>query len=443
MSTISVQGGTPLCGEVRIAGAKNAALKMMAAALLTDEEVLLSNVPRISDVRVMLWLLQSIGVEADWVGPHTVRVHAAQVCSVRFGIDVAAKIRASFLLMAPLLTRCGRASVPNPGGDRIGHRPVDRLIDGLSGFGVRLDYDGDYYNAECSQLQACEYTFGKNSHMGTEHQVLAAVMAHGASVIHNAAQEPEVDDLIAMLGSMGAQITRPAPRTIVVEGVRKLYGTHHTVMPDRIEAGTFATIAAATDGDIYLAGANPHHMASLLDKLSATGCNVEVDPQGIRVRRGLELRAVDVTTRPHPGFMTDWQAPFVVLLTQAEGKSVVHETIFPNRLGYTEQLNSMGAQIELFNPPVPIHGYDWNPRDDSPSYCHGARIEGCTPLTAADLEIPDLRAGATLIIAALCADGVSQISGIHWVERGYEHFVDRLCSLGARIEERLPAEASA
>lgn len=443
MHTIQVRGGTPLQGEVQIAGAKNAALKMMAAALLTEEEVLLSNVPRISDVKVMSSLLQSLGVRVEWCGPHTLRIHAAEVRPVRFGIEVAAKIRASFAVLAPLLARCGTASVPNPGGDRIGHRPVDRLVEGLRSFSVELEYDGAYYNAECKQLQGCEYTFAKNSHMGTEHQLLAATMAKGTSVIHNAAQEPEVDDLMKMLNSMGARISRPSPRTLVIEGVSKLYGTHHTVMPDRIEAGTFATIAAATDGDIFLDGAHSDHMIALLDKLREMGAGVEIHSDGVRVRRRGTLRAADVCTRPHPGFMTDWQAPFVVLLTQAEGESVVHETIFPNRLGYTDQLNQMGADIELFNPPAPEHGYNWNEQDDTTDYYHAARIRGRTPLAASDLVIPDLRAGATLIIAALCAQGTSHISGVHWVERGYEHFIDRLRGLGGQIEESIPAEASA
>ncbi len=443
MSTILVSGGRPIRGEVRIAGAKNAAPKMMAAAVLTDEEVLLSNVPRISDIRVMMHLLSSMGVDVRWCGPHSLSIRARSVCPVRFKLDVFAKIRASFVLLAPTLARCGAASVPNPGGDRIGHRPVDRLVDGIRHFGVQLDYDGTYYNATTTGLVGCEYTFHKNSHMGTEHQILAAVTARGRSVIHNAAEEPEVDDLISMLNSMGARINRPHPRTIVVEGVPRLHGTHHEVMPDRIEAGTFATIAAATDGDLYLQGASPRHMVPLLDKLAEAGCRVEREPSAVRVRRGDRLTAVNVTTRPHPGFMTDWQAPFAVVLTQAQGVGVIHETIFPNRLGYTEQLRQMGARIELFNPSVPEHGYDWNERDDSPEYFHAARIYGPTPLSASNLTISDLRAGATMIIAALCADGTSQITGTEWVERGYEYFIDRLRALGATIEESLPAGATA
>ncbi len=443
MQILSVRGGMPLTGEVKIAGAKNAALKMMAAALLTEDEVLLSNMPRISDVRVMTVLLRQLGAEVDWHGPNTIRVRAADIKPVRFEIEMAAKIRASFSVLGPLLARCGVASVPNPGGDRIGHRPVDRLVNGLRSFGVRLEYDGAYYDAECSRLRGCEYTFTKNSHMGTEHQVMAAVLAEGTSLIHNAAEEPEVDDLIAMLNSMGGRITRPSPRTIRVEGVEKLHGTHHTVMPDRIEAGTFATIAAATDGDIYLDGACPRQTSALFDKLREANCLVEPDGDGVRVRRGGHLSAVEIVTRPHPGFMSDWQAPFVVLLTQAQGMSVVHETIFPNRLGYTDQLNAMGADIELFNPPAPDHGYEWNERDDSPDYYHAACIRGCTPLRAGELEIHDLRAGATLIIAALCAEGTSHISGVHWVERGYEHFVARLQSIGAAIEEMTRVEVPA
>lgn len=443
MDLIQVRGGIPLRGEVRIAGAKNAALKMMAAALLTEEEVLLSNVPRISDVEVMTGLLRSLGVTVDWNGPHTLRLCAANLRPVRFGIDVAEKIRASFAVLAPLIARCGEASVPNPGGDRIGHRPVDRLVAGLVPFGVKLEYDGAYYNATCERLRGCEYTFNKNSHMGTEHQLLAAVTAEGRSIIANAAQEPEVDDLIEMLNSMGGRIRRSAPRTIEVDGVKELHGVHHTVMPDRIEAGTFACIAAATDGDIYLDGARKSDMTALLVKLAEVGVRVDSFAEGLRVRRGGPLVAVDVVTEAHPGFMTDWQAPFVVLLTQARGESLVHETIFPNRLGYTSQLNEMGADIELVNPPVPEHGYNWNARDDDPAYYHAALIRGCTPLHAGELEIPDLRAGATLMIAAMCADGTSRISGVHWMERGYEHFQDRLRTLGAAITDAVPQEASA
>ncbi|MDQ3328737.1 MAG: UDP-N-acetylglucosamine 1-carboxyvinyltransferase [Chloroflexota bacterium] len=443
MNDIQVRGGAPLRGEVRIAGAKNAALKMMAAALLTEEEVLLSNVPRISDVGVMTGLLRSLGVEVEWNGPHTLRLRSANLRPVRFGIEVAAKIRASFAVLAPLIARCGEASVPNPGGDRIGHRPVDRLVAGLLPFGVKLEYDGAYYNATCERLKGCEYTFSKNSHMGTEHQLLAAVTADGRSIIANAAQEPEVDDLIAMLNSMGARIRRTAPRTIEIDGVERLQGTHYTVMPDRIEAGTFACIAAATDGDIFLDGARGGDITALVAKLTAAGVWVDSHPEGVRVRRGGSLLAVDVTTQAHPGFMTDWQAPFVVLLTQAQGESILHETVFPNRLGYTSQLNEMGGDIELVNPPAPAHGYNWNERDDDPGYFHAARIRGCTPLFAGDLEIPDLRAGATLIIAALCADGTSRISGVHWVERGYEHFIDRLRALGGEITEGIPQEVSA
>ncbi|MBA2364473.1 MAG: UDP-N-acetylglucosamine 1-carboxyvinyltransferase [Chloroflexia bacterium] len=443
MNEIQVRGGSSLRGEVRIAGAKNAALKMMAAALLTEEDVLLSNVPRISDVGVMTGLLRSLGVEVEWNGPHTLRICSVNLRPVRVGIDVAAKIRASFAVLAPLIARCGEASVPNPGGDRIGHRPVDRLVAGLIPFGVKLEYDGAYYNATCGRLRGCEYTFSKNSHMGTEHQLLAAVTADGNSIISNAAQEPEVDDLIAMLNSMGARIRRRAPRIIEVVGVPRLFGTHHTVMPDRIEAGTFASIAAATDGDIFLDGARATEMTALVAKLTEAGVRVDAHPEGLRVRRGGPLVAVDVTTEAHPGFMTDWQAPFVVLLTQAHGESIVHETIFPNRLGYTSQLNEMGGDIALVNPPVPAHGYNWNESDDDPSYFHAARIRGCTPLYASDLEIPDLRAGATLMIAALCADGTSRISGVHWVERGYEHFIDRLRALGAAITEGIPQEVSA
>lgn len=443
MNDILVRGGERLSGEVRIAGAKNAALKMMAASLLTDEEVILTNVPRISGITVMSELLRALGVSVEWCNDHTLRIHAASVQPVRFDIEVFSRERASFVLLAPLLARCGEATLPNPGGDRIGHRPVDRLVEGVRKFGARLEYDGEYYIATCNHLKGAEYTFRKNSHMGTESQILAAVMASGQSVIQNAAEEPEVDDLISMLNAMGGKVRRVKPRTIVVDGVGKLRGVQHKVMPDRIEAGTFATIAAATDGDLYLQNTDPHHMVALLDKFTHSGCIVDKEPDAVRVRRGPELKPVHVRTSPHPGFMTDWQAPFVVYLTQVPGISTVHETIFPNRFGYTGQLNSMGANIELFNPPIPDHGYEWNDRDDSSDYFHAARIYGDTRISAARLEIEDLRAGATLIIAALCADGTSEISGMHWVERGYEDFVGRLRSVGANIEIAQPAAATA
>lgn len=439
MDSILVRGGAPLHGEVRIAGAKNSALKMMAAAVLTDEEVILHNVPRISDVSVMFRLLRALGVHVDWSGHHSVRIHAATATPVRFDIEVFAKIRASCVLLSPILVRCGEAIVPNPGGDRIGHRPIDRLVEGVRQFGADIQYDGEYYTARCNRLNAAIYSFRKNSHTGTDSQILAAVMADGTSVIHNAAEEPEVDDLISMLNSMGARITRTRRRTIVIEGVERLHGTEYTVMPDRIEAGTFATVAAATRGDLFLGNSDPHHMVSLLDKLTEAGCAVTREAGGVRVRHGADMRSVNVRTRPHPGFMTDWQAPFAVLLTQIPGISTIHETIFPNRLGYTRQLNEMGARIELFNPPVPDSGYEWNDRDDSPLYYHAARVYGPTPLRGCKLEIEDLRAGATLIIAALCAEGTSEISGVYWVERGYEHIVDRLRSIGAQIELPEPA----
>lgn len=441
-TTIEVRGGTPLRGEVRIAGAKNAALKMMVAALLTSDEVVLSNVPRISDVDVMRGLLRNLGVHVERDGEHTLRIRAAKLRPAPVEIGNAKKIRASFLVLAPLLARCGSASIPNPGGDRIGHRPVDRLVEGLTGFGVMGEFVGDYYTASAERLRGCEYTFEKTSHMGTEHQIIAAALADGPSVIHNAAEEPEIDDLIAMLNAMGARIRRSAPRTIEIEGVPELHGAHHTVMPDRIEAGTFAVLAAATDGDLYLQGARAVDMEVLIGHLRDAGVRVVTDATGLRVRRDGELRAVDVTTRPHPGFMTDWQAPFVVLLTQAAGESVVHETVFPNRLGYTSQLNDMGARIELYNPLPPPWGYNWNEADDSPEYRHAARIHGCTPLSAKELRIDDLRAGATLIIAALCAEGTSRILGVEWVKRGYENFIPRLRELGAAIEESAPVVGS-
>lgn len=444
MHTLWIEGGRPLRGEVAVAGAKNAAQKMMAAALLTDEEVILRNVPHISDIEVMTSLLHTVGAEVQRLGAHTLRIHAQNVRPARVSIEVAAKIRTSFLVTAPLLARCGRATVPNPGGDRIGHRPVDRLVAGLERFGVQLEYDGAYYNASCNGLRACDYTFPKNSHMGTEHQIIAAVLAQGTSIIRNAAREPEVDDLIAMLNQMGARIRRIEKRTIAVEGVQRLRGTEYTVMPDRIEAGTFAVIAGATRGDIYMRHACPSTMDSLIEKLEDTGCIVQPDSTGIRVSAHGPLKAVDITTQRHPGFMTDWQAPFVVLLTQAEGESTVQETIFPNRLGYTDQLNAMGAKIRLFNPPHETFEHEWNDQDDLPEYFHAAHIEGPTQLHAADLLIPDLRAGATLMIAALCAQGTSRVRGIHWVERGYEHFVERLQALGAAIvEEQAPLQMPA
>jgi UDP-N-acetylglucosamine 1-carboxyvinyltransferase len=421
MQKFIVTGGAPLRGEVRIAGAKNAVLKLMAASVLTDEPCTLHNVPRISDVMIMRETIGDIGFDVRRVGADALRITATDASWLFVPLEAAAKRRACFILLFPLLARFGHVIISNPGGDRIGRRPVDLHVAAMESLGATIEYKNGYYFASApSGLRGATISFPYVTVMGTENALLAAVLARGSTVIENAAREPEVDDLIAMLCSMGARIERVAPHRLEIEGVERLGGTEHTVIGDRLEAGTFAIAAAITGGDVTVRGVAPEHLASFLEVLEKMGVPVdligpsETDAGGLRIRAAAAYAPVAVETAPYPGFATDLQAPLAVLMTQADGVSTIHETIYEDRLDYTTEPAKMGAVVEILHE----------------RHCP---IAGPTPLHGREVTIADLRAGATLILAALAASETSVISGVEHVDRGYEQIESKLVALGAQI----------
>ena len=418
---IRIEGGQPLRGEVPIGGSKNAALKLLAAACLTGERCRFTNVPEIADVALMAEVLSDLGVVVERPQPNTYEVSAGDIDWNFVPLEAAARMRASFILLGPLLARLGKVIISNPGGDRIGRRPVDLHVQAMEALGASIEYRNGYYFAQApGRLRGGEVVFPHVTVMGTENALLAATLADGHTTIRPAAQEPEIDDLIGLLQSMGAEVERTAPDVIEVEGRRRLRGaTHHTIA-DRIEAGTFAVAAAVTGGDVTLRGAPSEHLGAFLGVLDQVG--VEVTGEGDRINvlgadpAGGAYSATDIETAPYPGLATDLQPPTGVLLTQASGTSTVHETIYEDRLEWLTDLGHMGVQADIVD-------------------AHHATIKGPTRLQGADVEVGDLRAGASLILGALAAEGSSTIHGMHHVRRGYEDIEGKLLDLGARIEQ--------
>ena len=414
-----IEGGRPLHGTVHVSGAKNAALKLLAAAVLTGERCRFENVPEIEDVRVMTEVLMDIGVVVDHPADGVYEVAAGDVDWLFVPLEAAAKMRASFILLGPLLARFGRVIISNPGGDRIGRRPVNLHVDAMRALGAEIDYRDGYYFAQApGRLNGGDIVFPQVTVMGTENAMLAATLAAGRTTIHPAAQEPEVDDLIDFLRKMGADVKRISPDTIEVHGKRRLRGANHTVVSDRIETGTFLVAAAVTGGKIRLENAPCEHVEALLELLGRVGVpvacgdhSIEIDATGLRPG---DLRACDIETAPYPGLATDLQPPACVLLTQAGGTSRVHEAIFEDRVEWLAELRKLGADIDIAD-------------------AHHASITGPTRLHGAETEIGDLRAGASLILAALAADGTSLIHGAHHVQRGYENIDRKFQQLGASI----------
>lgn len=423
-------------GEVSLCGAKNSGFKLIIASLYADEPSTLHNFSKIGDVYSTAEIIEQLGGEVSLGSNHVLKVSGKGLKKQNFSQKSGRLSRASTYFIGPLLFRFGKAVLPIPGGCKIGRRPLDRHLEGLQALGARVEVFSDSYEISAKELKGTDFTFNKNTHGGTDVMIIASAIASGKSTLRNVAQEPEVDDLIFFLNQMGAKIKRVEERTIEIEGVKKFRPADYTVMYDRNEAVTFACAALATKGDIFVNHAEEKNLQAFLEAVEKIGGGYELGKRGIRFfYKGL-LKAVSVITRPHPGFMTDWMGVWSILMTQAKGVSLVHETIFENRFAFVNELKKMGAKIELFNPKVenPQQLYNFNLEDDRPEYFHAAKITGPIKLQATDQEITDVRAGASLILASLIAEGKSELSGIEHVDRGYENLDGRLCSLGANIK---------
>lgn len=435
MKKLIINGGRKLKGEISISGSKNVILKMLVAACLTDEEVTITNVPLISDFYAMCDLLGWIGAKVHLAGT-TVSVKATKIRNTRIPLEIGAKIRTSSMLLAPLLVRSGEAVIPNPGGCRIGARPIDRHVEALKQLGATISYnseDGYFYGQAKSGLKGTTVRFEKNTHTGTETLILASVLAQNVTILENAAEEPEVDDLIKLLISMGARIVRSG-RRITIEGVDKLHGTTYEIMSDRNEAVTFAIASALTGGELWLKNVPQDSLSPFLEAFIKAGGGWEEENGSFRFFVKSEIRPTDIVTAPHPGFMTDWQGPWAIFMTQAGGISTIHESVYENRFGYVKELLKMGAEIEFYNPKVssPSEFYNFN-FEQSQDYDHAIRIKGATPLHNAVLTMSDLRAGATVLLAAFIAKGTSFLYGVEQLDRGYENIEGRLKKVGADI----------
>jgi UDP-N-acetylglucosamine 1-carboxyvinyltransferase len=415
MDKFVVKGGSPLRGEIATSGAKNSALPALAATLLTDQPVLLRRIPRVRDVRTMQRLLVDIGAKADVAG-ECVQIQVADVRSPEAPYELVKTMRASSLVLGPLVARAGRARVSLPGGCAIGARPINLHLAGLEQLGAKIEQTHGYIEATAPQgLRGAAIRFERITVTGTEDLMMAAILARGKTVIENAAREPEVVDLAALLTKMGAEIAGAGTSTIRIQGVGRLRGADHTIIPDRIETGTFLVAGAITRGDLHVTGCVPEHVAALVTKLQAAGADVaEVDSSTLRVRTEGGLRSADVSTAEYPGFATDLQAQYMALMTQAEGIAIITETIFENRFMHAQELARMGANIRLEGSQ--------------------AIVAGRKELTGAGVIASDLRASASLVLAALVAHGETVIDRVYHMDRGYEKIEEKLAAVGAQIK---------
>jgi UDP-N-acetylglucosamine 1-carboxyvinyltransferase len=417
MDKFVIRGGNPLLGTIRVSGAKNSALPCMAAAILTEDEVILENIPQVRDIETERRLLVSMGAEVELGygrAQHRTKISCRTLSDPEAKYEIVKTMRASSLVLGPLIARAGMARVAMPGGCAIGGRPIDLHIKGLEKMGAVITQEHGYLEARAERLRGTHLVFDKITVTGTEDLLMAAVLAEGETLMENCAREPEVSDLASLLTAMGAKIEGAGTSTMRIQGVTRLHGARHRINPDRIEAGTFLIAGAMTGGDLIVANCNPAHLGAVISKLKEAGVRIEpIGPDSVRVRSEGTLRAADVSTEEYPGFPTDMQAQYMALTTQADGVSQVKENIFENRFMHVQELVRMGANIKV----------DGNT----------AIVRGATRLSAAAVMCSDLRASASLVLAALVADGESILDRVYHMDRGYERIEEKLRGVGAQI----------
>ncbi|HEY5163717.1 MAG TPA: UDP-N-acetylglucosamine 1-carboxyvinyltransferase [Terriglobales bacterium] len=417
MDKFVIRGGNPLLGTIRVSGAKNAALPAMAAALLTEEPIILENIPQVRDIETTRRLLASMGAEVELGygrAQHRTTICVGRTPKPEAAYELVKTMRASTLVLGPLIARCGEARVSMPGGCAIGARPIDLHIKGLERLGAEITTEHGYIVARAKRLTGARISFDKITVTGTEDLLMAATLAEGETVMENCAREPEVADLAALLNKMGAKIEGAGTSTIRVQGVEKLHGARHRIIPDRIEAGTFILAGAMTGGDLNVSNLVVEHQSALLQKLEEVGVKIRINGDSVRVTGEGPFQPADMNTEEYPGFATDMQAQYMTLMTQAEGTSVIVENIFENRFMHAQELVRMGANIK-------IEG-------------RRAIVRGKTPLSAAAVLASDLRASASLVLAALVADGETIIDRVYHIDRGYERIEEKLRGVGAEIK---------
>lgn len=435
MDKFIIRGGASLQGTIRVSGAKNSALPCMAASILTEDEVILENIPDVRDIETERKLLASMGAEVELGygrAHHRTRIRCALLSDPVAKYEIVKTMRASSLVLGPLVARTGMARVAMPGGCAIGGRPIDLHIKGLQAMGAEIAQEHGYLEARAKRLRGAHIVFEKITVTGTEDLLMAAVLADGETLMENCAREPEVTDLAALLTAMGAKIEGAGTGILRVQGVERLRGARYRINPDRIEAGTFLIAGAITSGDLTVAGCNPNLLTAVIEKLRECGVHCDLTEDSIRVRRSGNLRASGISTEEYPGFPTDMQAQFMALATQAEGTSLIRENIFENRFMHVQELIRMGANIR-------VEG-------------HTATVHGRSPLSAAAVMASDLRASASLVLAALVAEGETIVDRVYHIDRGYERIEEKLRGVGAKIRrignvfretEAQPAELSA
>lgn len=414
MDQYIIKGGCKLSGEIKVSGAKNYALKILAASILLKGKAKISNVPRINDIEQMQLILKDLGADIQQEQNRKLKISTDRINKTTIDKKLGNSLRASIILTGPMLARFGEVILPHPGGCVIGKRPIDIFINGFRSFGVEIKEKSNSYHFKTKELRGCNYIFYKISVTATETFMMAATLAKGRTVLKNTAQEPEILALANYLNSCGAKIKGAGTSTIIIDGVKKLKAKNTNIIPDRIETGTFVAMGLLTNSAIKISNCNPSHLENFLLMIKNAGGKIEIGKDFIKTLPNSKFAPTNIITHEYPGFSTDLQAPFTLLMTQAKGASLIHEPIYEGRLFFTDKLNQMGANIIMCDP-------------------HRVIVNGPTRLFGKNVDSPDLRAGITLVIAGLIAEGITTIGNIYQIERGYENIVERLKKLGAEI----------